>query len=245
MNEQGPQSNVWFGSLHLAVQGFVHFIPAMVITWLMVEVVAPQVPGVPWLAQAGMFLLCLDFYLAAAAKAGHLSPENTFWLALSRAGICIEPMLVIFLLFVFSSACFLVVLYQDQVWLSVLAVSVAVVVDLYVLARVWPFWGIPFFFEGKTRWSPAARGRVWEGPGLGLAWRLTREQGVLNRHGLRFMAGFITLIVVVFGLQDYLAWDGLSDVVLYVLGLPVLSVITMHGTAELIRATNIDLGQYE
>jgi len=221
------------------------FIPAIILTWLLVEVAAPQVPRAPWLAQAGLLLLCLEFYLAAAARACDLFSENVVWLAISRAGVMIEPMLVLFLLGIFSGACSLIAMYLNPVWLRALMVTGALVVDLYVLARVWPVWGIPFHFTGKLAWSPSARASVWRGPGLGLAWRLTRELGVFNRCSLRFMGLLIPLIMIVTGLRFSLASSVIPDIILYVFGLPQLSVLAVDGAGLMLRVARSDAGQDE
>ena len=246
MTMMETDSDNWKTLVSRAGRRFYLFVPAIIISWLMVEAVAPQVPRAPWLAQTGLFLVSLDFYLAAAAKVcDEFAEENVIWLAASRAGCFVEPLVVLFLLSLISLACFLVVLYQDNIWLSVLVVAAGTVLDLYVLARAWPMWGVPYHFTGKLVWSPTVRGSGWSGPGLGLAWRLTREQGLLNRYSLRFMALLILVTGCVVVLRYYLSLNGLSDIFLYVFGLPLLSVFVVDGTGEMLGMTRIDLEQYE
>lgn len=240
MNEHDHSGSFWSAIIQTALRGFIQFVPAIVISWTVVEVVAAQIPRAPWIAQAGLFIVCLDFYNAAAARASGLSTENPFWLAISRASSCIEPMLVIFLLFLFSTGCFFAVLFQNNLPINLFAIGMVTFVDLYVVARVWPLWGIPYFFEGKTRWSPAARGRVWYGPGLALAWKLTREHGLLNAHSVRFMIGFIMLTGAVFVLRVYFTWDFISDFILYVVGLPLLSLVNIAGTRDMLNTAGIE-----
>ena len=246
MTEVETDSDDWKAVVSRTGRRFYLFVPAIIISWLMVEAVAPQVPRAPWLAQTGLFLVCLDFYLAAAAKVcDEFAEENVIWLAVSRAGCFVGPMMVLILLSLVSLASALVVVYQDNVWLSALAVTAAAVLDLYVLARAWPMWGVPYHFTGKLVWSPSVRGSGWSGPGLGLAWRLTCERGLLNCYSLRFMALLIAVTACVVVLRYYLSLNGLSDILLYVFGLPLLSVFAVDGTGEMLGTTQIDLEQYE
>jgi hypothetical protein len=222
------------------VGGFVHFLPAIVLTWIVVEVAAAQVPRVPWLAQSGLFIVFLDFYWAAAARALGISSKGAFRLASDRAGIAVEPLLVLFALAVLTGACLLVVMFQDSLLLSGVVLAFAVVVDGYVLLRSWPMWGIAFFFEGKVVWSPSAGAGLWSGPGLGAAWVLTGERGVWNPHSRRFLLVLLPLTVTVVVLRALLDWQLLSDLLLYVAGLPLLALVVVFGTGRLLEERNID-----
>jgi hypothetical protein len=127
-----------------------------------------------------------------------------------------------------------VFLFQENVFVDAAAVAVGVLVNLYVLGRSWPVWGVPFFFEEKIRWSPAARGSVWQGPGLNLALRVTKEYGFFNVHTRRFLLGLIILSVFGLAIKFSLPDGLLFDILLYPLGIPALSVVVIYGTQELL-----------
>ena len=235
MANTDSREGFWTAIFKTVFKGYRHFIPAVIITWIMVEVAAPQVPKAPAVAQTGLFLLCMSFYLAAAARAIGITCSNPLTLALSRAGICIEPMMLAFAMGIISFFCFVVFLYQANAIVDAAVIATGVLVNLYILARGWPVWGIPFFFEGKIRWSPAARASVWHGPGLGLALRVTKKHGILNAHSRRFLLGFVVVSTVGFLIKWFLPGNLLFDLVVYPLGIPVLSAATLQGTRELLE----------
>lgn len=192
----------------------------------------------PWLAQAGLFIVFIDFYWAGAARALGVSQESAFWLGSSRAGIAIEPLMVLSGLTALAFGALLVLLFVDNPFIAAAVVGVSVI-DGWILLRSWPMWGIAQFFEGKVVWSPAAGAGTWSGPGLAGARRLTAERGIWNRHARRFAAVLVPLVAIV-SLLHYLDWQWLADLVLYAVGLPLLAVVVVYGTGRLLQECNID-----
>ena len=52
MKAAEPQPGDWREIITRTVRGYYRFVPAIIITWVIVEVVAVQVPRAPWRAQA-------------------------------------------------------------------------------------------------------------------------------------------------------------------------------------------------
>lgn len=76
------------------MSGWLSFLPAVLLTWIVAGVAGGEVPMAPHAAQAGLTIVCLYFYLAAAARTKGLSDESTFWLGLSRPGTEASPILI-------------------------------------------------------------------------------------------------------------------------------------------------------
>lgn len=227
----------WPDTMRLVLRGYVHYIPAILLLWVLVEIAAPQVPNAPWVGQVGLFILFAEFYFGAATRAAGITDENAFRSTFARVGISLEPLMMIFLLSIIAATCFLIVVLQDNTIVDIIAIVVTTVLVSYAFARTWPVWAVPFFFVGKLVWSSDF---FWRGPGMELALRLTREQGLLNRHTLRFMLA----AAVVFGLFSYLRFhldmQGLSQVVLYIIGMPILGMVAVRGTASLLTLSKIE-----
>jgi hypothetical protein len=224
----------WPKALITLGSGYRLFLPAIILTWVMVAVVASQVPRAPWIAQAGLFLLCLDFYLAAAARACGVGDGNPVSLALSKTGMCREPMILAFFLGGFTFLCFVAYIYLNHAALRAAAVAIALSGNLFVFARSWPMWGVPFFFEGGIRWSPGAHAAVWQGPGLRLALRITGEHGVFNIHTLRFMACLVCTVVLGAAVKRLWPQSVLFDLLMYPFCVPLLSIVVISGTQALL-----------
>lgn len=234
MNKSQQYDSFWLEVLRTVTRGYHWFVPAIIINWVMVEAVASQVPRAPALAQAGIFLICVDYYLAAAVRAMDLQDMNPLRMAFWRTGAFTKPLIVAMGLGLFTVLCLLPFFYFESMAAGVAGVGVSAAVILYTLARTWPMWGIPYFFKGSYRYSPAARGTSWVGPGIGLALEITREQGLFNLHSRRFMLGFIVLASVWTLVKWALPPSIFLQSLIYMLGLPVLSVVVISGTRHLL-----------
>lgn len=242
MNHELKDESPWPMRWRVARRGFRHFLPAIALMWIVVEIAAAQVPRAPWLAQTGLFILFLDFYLAAAARSLGVSKQPAFWLATERAGIAIEPLLVVSGVAGLGFVAALIVLFQDSLLISAAAILLTTAVIVFVFLRSWPMWGIPFFFAGQVLWSPAAEGSRWSGPGLRAAWALTGARGVWNPHSRRVVLAVLSVSLLVLCLKVILDQPLLADLLLYVLGLPLVSLLVVFGTGRLLQESQIDLG---
>ena len=240
MSSEKEVEHFWLETVRLVLRAYVHYLPAIAINFIMVEIVAAQVPGMPWLAQIGLFIVFVDFYFGAAARAAGITDENAFWFSMGRNSVFIEPLILLFILVVIVSICFMVVIFQENMLISFTAVAITAVFVVYLLARTWPVWGVSFFYVGKLAWSGSASGYLWQGPGMELALRLTREQGAFNRHTLRSLFAFIVLFGLFSFLRFYLSWQGLSELVLYVIGMPILSMVVVRSTGSLLLLCNVE-----
>jgi len=214
------------------IRGYRHFLPAIALNWLLVGVAASQIPAAPRIAQAGLAILFFAFYAAAAARACGIGGTTAARLALERAGSMIESLLLAMLLaliWVGTVAGGLAFGSPAPVVLS----SLAAVVSGWIIARSWPVVGVAFLVEGGTRWSPSARGAIWSGPGIGLAWKLTGQRGAHLGHTLPFLLAATVLCAGQAALW-LIAGEGiLSDLFLFAVALPGIAVFAVRGAAAL------------
>jgi hypothetical protein len=234
MTQSEQNDRFWMTVFRTVVAGYHWFVPVIIINWVMVEAVASQVPRAPALAQAGIFLICVDYYLAAAVRALDLQDTNPLRMAFWRTGAAMKPLMLAMALGLFTVLCLAPFFYFQSTAAGVAGVGVSAVAILYTLARTWPMWGIPYFFKGEYVYSPAAGGTSWSGPGIGLALQLTREKGLFNVHSRRFMLAFIVLAAVWIGIEWALPPSVLPQAIVYMLGLPVLSVAAVSGVRDLL-----------
>jgi hypothetical protein len=165
-------------------RSYLQFLPAILVTWLLVEVVAGA-SGRPMVVIApSLFCLGLVGYAAAAARAAGRSEENVVWLTVTRASACVSYLGILLVLGLVS----LIVLGvaaalgagHDPLVLEI-AVGVWAALVLLVCSRLWPGLVVPFLYGGRVRYSGSARSMLWVGPGLPTAWRMTATPGVLAR----------------------------------------------------------------
>jgi hypothetical protein len=229
---------IWKRTARDVVSGAGYFIQAIVITWLVAGVAAGEVPEVPSVARTGLLIVCLYFYSAAAARVKELWSGSTFWLGMSRPGSEIEPLMMILKMLILVIAGISAGVVADDETVAAVGLGIAILLCLWILARSWPLFSVPFFFEGKYRWSPAGRGLVWSGPGLDLARKLCRLPG----SGMKTFQFMITMIVV-FGplalARLYLGPGFLLSLLFYALSLPFICMLNFNLTEDLIEKSGI------
>jgi len=164
--------------------GWRYFVPAVVVTYVLVEIVPRGVPVGMRSEVAGMFLILnLTWYAAAASKCAGRWRRNLFRLVLSRVSVSMTYLLVVvvwgvlILLGLFAAG--LTGAMDDAARTSV-AAALAGVLALPLAIRLWPVLAVPFLYPGYGRWSVAAGAAVWVGPGIGTAWRMTGRSGVFT-----------------------------------------------------------------
>jgi hypothetical protein len=176
---------------------YLDFVPGILVTWVLVEVVAGAAKGPRVAVAPALFCLGLVGYAAAASRAAGRSEENVVWLTVTRASACLSYLGILLILALLS----LLVLGigvalgagHDPLVLGI-AVGVGTVLSLLVCSRLWPGLVVPFLYGGATRYSGAARSTLWVGPGLPTAWRMTAAPGVLTRVSAPYLlvAGLTT-----------------------------------------------------
>jgi hypothetical protein len=225
----------------IAAQGWWHHLQAAIVTGILVEIVGAQVPDFPQFAMGALFLFSLTHYGAAAARSAGLGQGNAIALSISRTGALIELVGVgiLLLLVGLAGSIAIVALGGGEVALIAEAIGFGVLV-LFLVARLWPLWVIAFYVEGEIRWSAAARGSFWAGPGLGAAWRLTRTDpfGAETRG---FLAGVLLLAGMSLVMRFVLNLDGLAILLLYLIGLPLLSQYSLAATTRLLAKGEVNL----
>ncbi len=208
------------------------FIPAIIVTFLFVDLVAPA-KHIPWhVVEILLFALCAPAYAAGAARAAGRWPDSAFWLYVQRASatflslffLAVIPM---GLALVLGGVAFALRAAHSDAALEALAAGWAVVV-LWLVTRLWPVFVIAYVYRGRSRWSVAARGLVWDGPGLGTAWRMTARRGSWLRvqlpMGLLALAPLGAWLAAHGALRD-LGGRSLVDVLIYAGLLPFATTV--------------------
>ena len=182
--------------------GYRLFLPAILVTWLLVEVGAAASGGPRVAVAPGLFCLGLVGYAAAAARAAGRTGENVLWLTVTRASACLSYLGVLLILLLLSVLVFGIGVALGAVHDSlVLRVCLGVWGALVLLAcgRLWPGLVVPFLYGGDVRYSASARSALWVGPGLPTAWRMTAAPGVL----VRVSTPYLLVVLLTAG-----AWGG-------------------------------------
>lgn len=229
----------WIKAGRHTLSGWRSYLPAIIITWLVAGIAGGEVPVAPQVAQTGLSIVCLYFYLAAAARTRGLSDESPFWLGLSRPGAEITPILIalgMLIIGVIGLVAGMVVADQmqlDEETCAAIGLMCSVLLCLWIMTRVWAVFSVPFFFKGRYRWSGAAHGIVWSGPGLGLALQL-RRLPTARRVTLAFMIPLVVLLLPL--LVARLQWGAhfLHDFFFYVVVLPYLTMLNLDLTSLLL-----------
>jgi hypothetical protein len=220
--------------MDVIVRGYLRFVPATAITWVLVDLVAPQVPKGPTAARAGLLIASLGLYTAAAASLHGGKNENPVWLGLERASGAIDLFLIGLALSVVAGIGLGagVAVGGDAAIVSFSVVSG--LLDLALLSRLWPALAIPYLYEGRTVWSPSARGSFRSGPGLATAWRMTGRAGTFVRVSAPVMATSLVLVAIPVGIRLVRGtgfWDGL---LLYGAVLPFVSTLVLLSAEPLV-----------
>jgi hypothetical protein len=218
----------------IAVRGWRHHLQAAVVTGCVVEIIGAQAPGFPQLAMGALFLLSLTHYGAAAARSAGLGEGNAIALSLSRTGALIElvGIGIGLLLMGLAGGMAIVAMGGGEAHLIAAAVGFGLLVVLLV-ARLWPAWVIAFHAQGALYWSGAAGGSSWSGPGVGAAWRLTAS-APFGAESRGFLAGFLLLAASVLLLRHGLHLKWLAILLLYLIGLPLLSQYVLAASVRLL-----------
>jgi hypothetical protein len=215
--------------------GYPRYLPAIAITWILVEVAGRQVARAPDVARVGLLLASLGFYTGAAASLRSGRNENPFWLGLSRASGAIDLFLIALL--VAALGCLgvgVAMLTGGGDGALFIALVVPVLAGLGAVSRLWPILAVPYLYKGKIAWSPAARGSAWRGPGLGTAWRMTAREGTFLRVSLPVLSASLLLLAVPIVMR--LLWGtGLVDsLMLYGGVLPFLTTLVLVASEPLV-----------
>ncbi len=231
--------NEWIRAGQHALSGWLSYLPAIIITWFVAGVAGGEVQVAPQLAQTGLTIICIYFYVAAAARTRGLSDESTFWLGLSRPGSEIMPILIalgMLIIGVIGLVAGMVVAYQmqlDEETCAAIGLVCAVLFCVWIMTRIWAVFSVPYFFKGKYRWSAAAHGIIWSGPGLGLALKL-RRLSIARKATLTFMIPLLALLLPL--LAARLQWGShfILDFFFYVAALPFLTMLNLNLTEQLL-----------
>lgn len=223
--------------LHMVVSRLSHsyyFLPAIGVTWFMVEVVPRGIPtGNRELIGGIILVMYLTFYAAAAAKCANRWPEGLFRLWLQRFSACMSY--VWFLVMLMIAITVVYALMRVGAGLDDRAARDATevigwVVTGALLARLWPLWPAPFLYGGHSHWSLAAGANVWVGPGLAVAWQMTKARGVF--WSLTLPLGMLAAILLWIHRPLSSSWVG--QLWFYAISLPVLALFS-DAAAEQIR----------
>jgi len=231
--------NDWIKAGRHTLSGWLSYLPAIVITWLVAGVAGGEVPVAPQLAQTGLSIICIYFYVAAAARTRGLSDESTFWLGLSRPGAEIEPIFIalgMLIIGVIGLVAGMVVAHQiqlDEEACAAIGLVSAVLLCLWIMTRIWAVFSVPYFFKGKYRWSAAAHGIIWSGPGLGKALKLRRLPPA-GKATLTFMIPLLVMLLPL--LAARLQWGShfFFNFFFYVVALPYLTMLNLDLTDQLL-----------
>ncbi len=166
------------------------FLPAILVTWLLVEVVA-EASGRPMVVVApSLFCLGLVGYAAAAAKAAGRSEENVVRLTVTRASACLSYLGILLIVGLVSIVVLVIAAafgagHDPRV--QKLGLGAWAALMLLVCSRLWPGLVVPFLYGGRVRYSGSTRSMLWVGPGLPTAWKMTGAPGVLARISAPFL----------------------------------------------------------
>jgi hypothetical protein len=210
-------------------RGYPSFVPGILSTWVLVEVVAPA-SGRPMVVIApALFCLGLVGYAAAAARSAGRTEENVVWLTITRSSACLSYLGLLLILAMVSVIVAGVGLAagaeHDPLVLGICLGTWALGI-LLVCSRLWPGVVVPFLYGGDTRYSASARSTLWVGPGLPTAWRMTKAPGVLLRVSVPYLL-VVALVAGAWGsARGLLGAAGVVrftlDAAFYSLGVPVL-----------------------
>lgn len=222
---------LWTLAARRLLSGYRHFLPTIVLTWLVAGVAAERAATMPWLAQAGLGIVCFFFLTASAARAAGATSRAPIELAISRAGACVGPLVVAMALLAIAVVALGAGAQAGGERGAMAGIAAAGLVTLAVLARAWPAFSLPYFAEAPIRWSSAARASVWTGPGLGRAVAITRSGA---RPETLSMVTAVVLIAAMMWLGRSwlhpLAWDA----VLFLAVLPYLAMLNLLATARVL-----------
>jgi len=179
------------------IEGYRLFLPAVFITWVLVEIAGPNVKGyggysgVVHSAQVGLFVVSYLFYAAAARKGAGGTDENVLWYALKRNSASVNGILmvcaVLFSTALSIGATLVLGVDPERLWIWYGAGAIDLLIVLWIIGRSWPAVVVPFHYSGYLSWSGAARGMMWVGAGYRVAWRLTSRLGAWRRASAPFM----------------------------------------------------------
>jgi hypothetical protein len=234
----------WIKTGQQTISGYLHFLPAIIIAWLVAGVAGGEVPAAPQVAQTGLLIICLSFYSAAAARAhgvidtsstGHGMRESTLWLGMSRTGIEIEPILISLLMLLIVGVGFIGGMLAAQETGAAIGLGAAALLCVLIMSRIWAVFSVPFFFRGKYRWSPAGGGLIWSGPALGMAMQLSRLPMAKKLATPTFMVPLLVLLLPLLTTRLYLGPHFLLSLLFYAVVLPYLSMLNLGLTAQLLK----------
>jgi hypothetical protein len=214
--------------------GYLRFVPAIAVTWVLVELAAAQVPKAPDAARAGLLLASLGFYTAAAASCRSGREENPVWLGLERASGAIDLFVIALTLGAVTGVGLGLGIVAGGDSAVVASAAVSGLLGLALLSRLWPILAVPFLYRGRIGWSPAARGSFWSGPGLGTAWRMTGAEGTFRRVSLPVLSVSLVLLGVPAALRLVRGTGFLDSLILYAGVLPFLTTLVLISAEPLV-----------
>jgi hypothetical protein len=224
-------------------RGYLHFLPGIAATWFFAEGAAPAVPAPLAITRPVLGLLASVFVSAAAARtAGRHAGRNVVMLGVERASSFLTLFLLLLAALVLAAllvgGAIAIGEPNHPEWVRL---SLAVWGSLLLLGslRFWPAPAIAFHSHGKIRWSPAVRGSAWVGPGLGMAWRLTKAPGVVRRASLPFVLVGLPCVGGFLALRNLATLPGpvlhTSNLLFYAVAVPFLLTLADGLTAQLLR----------
>lgn len=171
-----------------------------------------------------------------AARIAEFNEEWTTWYTPPRRGMEVEPLLIALGMLVLAVAGLGIgyLLAGETGAMSGLVGVGLILVGL--LVRIWPVFSVPVFFKGKFRWSPAARGLVWQGTGLERAWRVTRLPQAKLFVNRAFLLPLLGLVLPLLSLRIALGSNFFINLLFYGCSLPYLSILNLRLTALLLSA---------
>jgi hypothetical protein len=225
---------VWKIALRETFSNAPRFLLAILFTWLVAGVAAGEVPDLPLFAQTALLITCLQFYSHAAARIAGFNEEWASWYTPPRPGIEIEPLFIALGMLILSVAGLAIGNLLGGETGAILGLVATGLFLFWLLMRIWPVFSVPYFFKGKLRWSPSARGLLWHGPCLDRAWKITRLPLARGFVTWAFLLPMFGLLVPLLLLRIFWGSSLFINLLFYGFSLPYLSVLNLRLTALLL-----------
>jgi len=203
-----------------------NYLPAILLGWLMVELTGGRAPD----GQRGMLQVFFLLFVLVATGAGATASAGISEVGLART--LLHRLSVIGEFLYLGLLAFLMVLGYvalampfdpglDHPWHR-FGIAVAA---LLPLARLWPFWMIPFMQPVERDLKRVESLGNYRRPAMATAWRMTREPGTLRTRTLPWLLAFGAALAMT-ALATHLGGAAGRSLVLYPLVLPTLAAFT-------------------
>ncbi len=225
---------IWSIAARETLNHYLRFLPAILFTWLVAGVAAGEVSVAPQIAQTGLLITCLQIYSHTAARIAGFNEEWASWYIPPRPGIEVEPLLIALGMLILAVAGLGFGYLLGGETGAIVGLVGSGLVLLGLLVRIWPVFSVPYFFKGHFRWSPAAKGLFWHGPGLGRAWKLTRLPLAKRLVTWAFLVPLLGLLLPLLTLRLVCGPSFFINLLFYAVFLPFLSLLNLRMTAFLL-----------